>query len=259
VRAPKTRAARVLQLGVAAKIFIGTAGWGIPRANQRQFPRGDSLLARYARVFPAVEINSTFYRTHKAATFERWAATVPRTFRFSIKMPGAITHERRLEKTSRQLDSFFADLEPLGQKLGCVLAQLPPSLAFDAPTVRGFLKTLRKRFGGGVALEPRHASWFDARADRLLDDFDIARVAADPPRADGDGVPGGSRKLVYFRLHGSPRLYYSPYDAAYLEALAGRLIMLRRRRIPAWCILDNTASGAATANALTLREHADSG
>jgi uncharacterized protein YecE (DUF72 family) len=129
--------------------------------------------------------------------------------------------------------------------------QLPPSLALDSRRARSFFKTLRGRFEGGIALEPRHASWFDGRGDDLLNEFEIARVAADPAR----GVvvePGGWPGLAYYRLHGSPRIYYSSYEKAYLETLAARLLELRRRRTLTWCIFDNTASGAATGNALVI-------
>ena len=238
-----------------SKTYIGTAGWSIPRAEQRHFPAGVSLLTRYAKVLPAVEINSTFYRPHRAATFERWAASVPRSFRFSVKLPQTITHENGLTKSARLLDTFLADLAPLGTRLGCLLVQLPPSLAFDARVARAFFTALRKRFDRGVALEPRHASWFEQRADALLDELGVARVAADPSRAEGGGDPGGWRGLAYFRLHGSPRMYYSSYERDFLDALAIKLRDTRRRRIPTWCIFDNTTLGAATGNALSLIHH----
>lgn len=237
-----------------SKIYVGTAGWSIPRAEQSRFPPGQSLLARYAKALPAVEINSTFYRPHRASTFERWAASVPRAFRFSVKIPREITHDQRLAGSAKLLKVFLADLAPLGTRLGCLLVQLPPSLAFDTRVARAFFTTLRKQFDGGVALEPRHASWFGDSANRLLTKFKVARVAADPPRAKGDGEPGGWPGLVYFRLHGSPRIYYSSYEDDYLDALAGRLQELRRARIPTWCIFDNTTLGAATSNALSLSE-----
>lgn len=237
---------------MASRIYIGTAGWSIPRTEQRRFPAGESLLARYAKALPAVEINSTFYRPHRATTFERWAASVPRAFRFSVKIPSAITHDRRLAGTAPLLKTFLADLAPLGSRLGCLLVQLPPSLAFDTRVARAFFTALRKQFDGRVAFEPRHASWFEDRADRLLDGFKVARVAADPPRVEGGGQPGGWPGLAYFRLHGSPRMYYSAYEDQYLNALAVRLRALRRRRIPTWCIFDNTTLGAASGNALDL-------
>src|SRR5690349_1911382 len=235
-----------------ARTQVGTAGWSIPREEQRHFPAGDSLLARYAQVLPAVEINSTFYRPHRASTFERWAASVPRSFRFSVKLPQTITHEHGLRQSGRLLDAFLADLAPLGARLGCLLVQLPPSLVFDPRVARAFFTALRKRFERGVALEPRHASWFEPSADGLLNDFRVARVAADPSRAPGGGDPGGWRGLAYFRLHGSPRMYYSSYEGDFLEALAGKLRDARRRRIPTWCIFDNTTLGAATGNARSV-------
>jgi uncharacterized protein YecE (DUF72 family) len=237
---------------VPSTIHLGTAGWSIPRAEQRHFPPGESHLARYAEKFPAVEINSTFQRPHRSVTFERWAASVPRGFRFSIKIPRAITHDRRLSQSALPLAEFLASLEPLGARAGCLLVQLPPSLAFDARVARAFFSALRKRFERGIALEPRHASWFESRADRLLIDFEVARVAADPPRVQSADEPGGWPGLVYFRLHGSPKIYYSSYDTAYLDSLADALRNLQRRRIPSWCIFDNTTLGAATANAVSL-------
>jgi uncharacterized protein YecE (DUF72 family) len=221
---------------------------------QARFPAGDSLLARYAGALPAVEINSTFYRPHRASTFERWAASVPRAFRFSVKIPNTITHDQRLASSAKLLKTFLAELKPLGSRLGCLLVQLPPSLVFDARVARTFFDVLRKQFDAGVALEPRHASWFADSADRLLHKFEVARVAADPPRAKGDGEPGGWPGLAYFRLHGSPRIYYSSYEDAFLDALAVRLRALKRGRIPTWCIFDNTTLGAATSNALSLTE-----
>jgi uncharacterized protein YecE (DUF72 family) len=234
------------------KILVGTAGWSIPRAEQSHFPPGESLLARYARAMPAVEINSTFYRPHRATTFERWAASVPRSFRFSVKVPREISHDQRLVGSRRSLEDFLDAVAPLGSRLGCLLVQLAPSHGFEARIVRAFLKMLRSRFDRGVAIEPRHASWFESGADRLLSEFHVARVAADPPRAEGDGQPGGWPGLAYFRLHGSPRIYYSSYENEFLGPLAARLREQRKRRIPTWCIFDNTTLGAATGNALSL-------
>ena len=80
--------------------------------------------------------------------------------------------------------------------------------------------------------------------------FQVARVAADPPRAAELDAPGGWPGLVYFRWHGSPRPYFSPYSAEQLDDLS---VKLTRAGVPAWCIFDNTGSGAAAGNALDLR------
>jgi uncharacterized protein YecE (DUF72 family) len=239
---------------VAVKIYVGTAGWRIPRPEQARFPSGDSHLARYAKLLPAVEINSTFYRTHRTTTFERWAANVPSEFRFAVKCPRTITHDQRLVNGARLIEDFLLSLAPIDSRIGCLLVQLAPSLPFHAGVAREFLSELRNRFDRGIAIEPRHQSWFDSGPDQLLDQYEVARVAADPPRAEGGSHPGGWRGFAYFRLHGSPRTYYSAYENDFLDSLAEKLQDMRSSRIPSWCIFDNTALGAATDNALSLLE-----
>jgi uncharacterized protein YecE (DUF72 family) len=88
----------------------------------------------------------------------------------------------------------------------------------------------------------------------LLERRRVARVVADPLKSPEAAEPGGWRGLAYFRLHGSPRTYYSSYDDAYLDRLAARLRGIRREGIPCWCIFDNTTLGAGTPNAMGLLE-----
>ena len=166
-------------------IHIGIAGWSIRREQADLFKPGPSHLARYATRFNAVEINSSFYRPHRRSTYERWAASVPKDFRFSAKLPRAITHHARLADPEAALDLFAAEVLGLGEKLGPLLAQLPPSLAFDSARAGFFFKALRVRFDGLLACEPRHASWFGKEADALLKRHHVARVAADPAPAPG--------------------------------------------------------------------------
>jgi uncharacterized protein YecE (DUF72 family) len=241
-------------LSGARRVLVGTAGWSVPRASRPSFPAEGTGLCRYAAVFRALEINSTFYRPHQGATFARWAGSVPPGFRFSVKMPRAITHERGLDNTAPLLDEFLAQIEPLGSKLGCLLVQLPPKLELDLAIARRFFKALRSRVETDVALEPRHATWFTEEAHEMLVRFRVARVAADPPRGTTGLEPGGWSELAYFRLHGSPRIYFSSYDDAYLDALTARLRGLARQGTRCWCIFDNTTLGAATANGLGLVE-----
>lgn len=231
---------------------VGVAGWSLPRAHQPAFPTEGTHLERYAARLPAAEINSSFYRPHRPSTYERWAASVPRGFRFSVKVPRAITHERRLVDVATPVDEFLGQARSLGDRLGCLLVQLPPSLRFDEAVVAAFLATLRERYPGEVALEPRHRSWFDAAPERLLAEHRVARVAADPAVVAEAAEPGGHRGVAYVRLHGSPRMYYSEYDDAYLDTLADRLRAAAERARVVWCIFDNTAHGHATANALAL-------
>ena len=225
---------------------IGTAGWSIPKQHAAAFPVSGSHLERYARRLNAVEINSSFYRPHRRATYERWAATVPEDFAFAVKAPRAITHDARLADVKAMLDRFLGEATGLGGKLGPLLFQLSPSFAFDARITRAFLKILRTRHDGAVVWEPRHATWFTPRAEDLLAAHRVSRVAADPAVVPAAAEPGGWDGLRYFRLHGAPRIYYSDYGADDIARYAARMTA------QSWCIFDNTALGAATVNALAL-------
>ena len=226
---------------------IGTAGWAIRREHRDDFPGGGSHLARYAARLNAVEINSSFYRPHKPATYAKWARETPAGFSFSVKMPRTITHEARLVDIGEKLTRFLGECGELGGKLGCILIQLPPSLAYRRSD---FFSRFRDAHDGAAALEPRHASWFTQEADAVLKRHRIARVAADP--AIGPFAPGGFEGFQYWRLHGSPKIYYSDYASDALRVLA------KRFSPDAWAIFDNTALGHATGNAFTLRKIARS-
>jgi uncharacterized protein YecE (DUF72 family) len=230
-----------------AEVRVGTAAWAIPRAVRERFDGDGSRLERYARRFCCVEINSSFYRPHRPSTYARWAASVPEGFRFALKVPKEITHTRRFVDCDEPLERFLAESALLGDKRGVLLVQLPPSFAYDAALVRAFFGAFRDRYDGLLACEPRHPTWFSPEANTSLCAFEVARVAADPAVVPDAAEPGGWAGFVYYRLHGSPRVYYSSYDDAALGAIAERL---RTATAPAWCIFDNTAMDAATANAL---------
>ena len=231
---------------------MGTAGWSIPAAVRDRFPAGDSVLARYAQVFDLVEINSSFYRPHQRKTYERWAASTPERFRFAVKAPQTITHERRLADVAEPLARFLDEIAGLGGKLGPVLIQLPPSLRFDVALVADFLDLWRKAFTGETALEPRHVTWFSAEAEALLRAHGIARVAADPAITPEAAEPGGFDGFAYMRLHGSPTIYESAYVPEQLATWAAKLPQT------AYVIFDNTKFGAATENALAFQRRPNS-
>lgn len=237
-------------------VYIGTAGWNIPRALKERFPAAGSQIARYGSCLNAAEINTSFYRPHAPATYERWAASVPAGFRFAVKMPKLISHERLLTRARAPLTRFLDETSGLGRKRGPLLLQLPPSFEFDARRVGRFFELVRKVYTGPVVCEPRHATWTIGGADDLLIAFKVARVAADPPRAAGLCDPGGWSRLAYHRWHGSPRAYFSCYTSDDLSRLAEAI---RRRSAETWCIFDNTGSGSAAGNALELAVHLKDG
>jgi uncharacterized protein YecE (DUF72 family) len=234
-------------------IRIGCAGWPLATRDQARFPAGDSHLARYAQVFNAVEINSSFYRPHRPATWRKWASMVPPGFAFSVKLPRTITHEARLEGAGEALRAFLDEVVNLGGHLGCLLVQLPPSLAFAASVPR-FFDDLRQIYKGAVVCEPRHASWFAPPVDAILRERHIGRAAADPALTPRAHLPGGDRRLEYLRLHGSPRMYYDAYSPEILARIGQRLGRPGTAGDVRWVIFDNTAAGHAIDNALQLRD-----
>jgi len=244
-------------------VWIGTAGWSIGRRHASEFPGPGPRLARYARQLRAVEINSSFYRDHSRATYERWGREAA-GLRFAVKMPRAITHEHGLQRASSLVRRFIDQIAGLGSALGPVLVQLPPSLVYDGQVAARFFGHLRDHFAGPVVCEPRNASWAVPNADRLMGRWRIGRVAADPPRVASRELPAGwlgptgdgGHATVYYRLHGTPRVYWSSYANDALTSVVSAL-QAWSPETDVWCIFDNTAAGAALDNARALQRLLD--
>jgi uncharacterized protein YecE (DUF72 family) len=149
--------------------------------------------------------------------------------------------------------TFLAQTDVLADKRGPLLLQLPPSLSFDGAVVTAFLDVVREVYDGPIVCEPRHVTWFSPAATSLLERYGVSRVAADPPLVPEATRPAGWPQVAYFRLHGSPRMYWSRYDEDAIRTLAATIgTMSTARKL--WCVFDNTASGAAIENAWELRE-----
>ncbi len=207
----------------SADVRIGTAGWSIPRAAASRFDSAGTHLQRYSRRLDCTEINSSFYRPHAAATYAKWRDSTPPDFRFAVKIPRAITHELRLQDAQEPFVAFLAQTDGLAGKRGPLLLQLPPSLSFDGPVVTAFLDAVRRVYHGTIVCEPRHASWFSPLVTSLLGRYEVSRVAADPPPVPDAATPAGWPRVAYFRLHGSPRTYWSHYDANAITTLAATI------------------------------------
>ena len=229
---------------------IGTAGWSIPASVALAFPPAGSTLERYASRFRCVEVNSSFHRPHRISTWQRWRESTPPDFRFSVKVPKRITHQLKLVGCEAALAEFLMQSAALGEKLAVLLVQLPPSLAFDSESATTFFAGLAGNTHASVVCEPRHVSWFGDEADSFLADQKVSRVAADPALCAAAAFPGGSPNVRYWRLHGSPVIYRSSY-ADRLDTYAD-LLRYDATIGETWCIFDNTASSAATQDALAL-------
>jgi uncharacterized protein YecE (DUF72 family) len=238
----------------ASAVRIGLAGWSEAAGRHGKLlpavEEGVTGLERYANAFNFVEINSSFYRQVRRETYAKWAGEVSEDFSFAVKMHRLITHYTRLKNISL-LDDFFGSVAGLGEKLAVVLVQLPPTLVFDAEVADLFWLALRKIYRGSVVCEPRHASWQDPGAQKLLAQHGIGPVLTEIPAAGEDPLRGAKKEIpLYLRLHGAPRKYYSSYSAEDLGRLAGLLAETGGRR--RFVVFDNTASSAGVRNALEL-------
>lgn len=236
-------------------VRIGLAGWSEAASRHGELlpaaEEGATGLQRYAAAFDFVEINSSFYRQVRPATYEKWAGEVPGDFHFSLKMHRLITHYTRLKNTDL-LGDFFTSVAGLGEKLAVVLLQLPPTLAFDAEGGDRFWSALRKIYGGLAVCEPRHASWQEDGAGKQLVRHGIAPVLTGIPAADEDPLRGMKKNIpLYVRLHGTPRKYHSSYGTEELARLADFLAGHAGR--PRYVVFDNTAGPAGVRNALQLQ------
>ena len=231
-------------------IRVGTAGWGNPAAQRIVRPPEYSHLEHYSTYFNCAELNSSFYQLHHRSTYRRWAAATGRNFRFSVKIPRIISHDSALRSCEDELDRFLDGVRGLNTKLALLLLQLPPRLEWHASVAQRFFRLLRNRIDTPVVCEPRHSSWSGASVERLLSELGISLVCSDPLRLPRSWTtPGGVR---YYRLHGSPRVYWSSYSDRYLHELAWRIAEERKCFSAVWCIFDNTAAGHAWENAQTL-------
>ncbi len=215
------------------------------------------MLEHYATLFNAVEINSSFYRPHRLATYERWRLAVPESFRFAVKVPKLITHERRLVSCRDEITAFLAAVFGLQDRLGALLVQLPPSYMFDERVAGDFFRSIRELTSVPIACEARNASWWGNAVAAMFEDYEVTRVLAHPAPAGCNFSESGREpgRFSYRRLHGSPRMYYSAYDAQYLQAAAALILASAPAQTGAehWCIFDNTAGGAAWSDAQLLQ------
>ncbi len=237
---------------MAAQVRVGISGWRYPPWRGHFYPQGlkqANELAYASRQFPAIELNGSFYALQRPTSFVRWANDTPAGFVFTIKAPRYITHILRLQDARPAVANFFASgLFALGAKLGPLLWQLPPSLAFDGELLEAFLALLphdtdaaaalarerEARMQGKEwlqpteslrirhALEVRHESFCCPEFVDLLRKYRVALVVADTGGRWPE-VGDVTADFLYLRLHGAKQLYATGYSDEELKAWAERI------------------------------------
>jgi uncharacterized protein YecE (DUF72 family) len=203
----------------SVNVLVGTSGWSYKEWKGSFYPAkipAEDMLRFYSGHFPIVEVNNSFYRIPAERVLATWADQVPTTFRFILKASRRITHNSRLADEDGSLEYFLRAINPLGDRLGPTLFQLPPTFKKDLDRLRRFLERLPRRWP--AALEFRHPSWFTEEVYELLRGKDVALVAV-----DADEAEGGSSPLVATAGWGYLRLRRSAYERGDLESWAATI------------------------------------
>jgi uncharacterized protein YecE (DUF72 family) len=237
-------------------IYIGTSGWDYPEWVGRFYPKrgiSDSLRF-YTGFFPIVEVNSTFYRLPPVSVAQSWVRRTPKEFRFALKFPQTITHDKKLVGAEAEIDEFVRFLEPIREagKLSAALVQLPPSSVFEPSTVRRFYESLPS--GIPVAVEPRERSWMSPESKELLREFGFAYVIVDEPLLPIDLTVTAPFSYVRWHGHGKGIWYDYTYQAHELEAWTPRLARLRDETEAVYGFFNNHFRGDAAVNARSISE-----
>ena len=237
-------------------LLLGTSGWDYPEWVGRVYPpRGASdKLQYYATLFPIVEVNSTFYRLPPASVAASWVRRTPGKFRFAAKFPQTITHDLRLVGTDVELQRFLAVLKPIREagKFAAALLQLPPSLPFEAATVRQFYESLPRDLP--VAVEFREKSWIVPESYAMLREFGLANVIVDGPHLPIALEITASWAYIRWHGHGAPTWYDYTYSAAELAAWVPRVRTLAEEAATVYGFFNNHFRGDAATNARSLAE-----
>jgi uncharacterized protein YecE (DUF72 family) len=263
-------------------VRIGISGWLYPRWRGTFYPEGlrhDEELTYAASKLRSIEINGSFYSLQTPASYERWRASTPAGFVFSVKGSRFITHMKKLREPQKALANFFASgVLALEEKLGPILWQLPPNLGFDRERLAAFFEALprdmeeaarlarkhddrlkaRARYSFEEnrpirhALEIRHPSFEDPSFLAMLEEHGVALCVADTA-GKFPYLEAATTDFVYVRLHGDEELYASGYSPSALDRWAAKVKSWRRAH-DVFVYFDNDAKVHAPFDAIALQE-----
>jgi uncharacterized protein YecE (DUF72 family) len=231
--------------------YIGTSGWHYDHWREQFYPvklPKAKWLEFYSGYFNTVELNNSFYRLPSEAAFSNWRDSTPGNFTFAVKVSRFITHIRRLRDTEEALEKFIVRAKILGEKLGPILYQLPPSMHRNDGLLESFLSTLPQ--GLKHVIEFRHQSWFEDGVYQILRKYNAGFCIFDMPSVSCPLVV--TADFIYIRFHGSTGLYWSCYSDEELDTWVKRLVALAKDSKKVFAYFNNDAGGYAIKNALTL-------
>ncbi len=226
------------------RLYIGTSGYSYAAWKGKFYPErfpGKQMLTYYAQRFPTVEINNTFYRMPTPSVMEVWAGQVPERFRFAVKAPRRITHDRRLKDVNEDVARFLDVTSTLIERCGPLLFQLPPNFKRDDDRLSDFLALLPEK--ARIAFEFRHPSWFDPAIYDLLSKHRCALGITEADETDATPV-------VATGTFGYARLRRTEYTDAELTEWLARLQSLNCDEIYVYFKHEDDARGPEFASRL---------
>lgn len=233
-------------------LYIGCSGFYNNDWKGSLYPedaQNKDFLSLYATAFDAVEINSTFYRIPMAKTLSRWYEETPDSFRFFIKIPKSITHQKRLLDSEEEISRFCKHIkEHLRKKLSGFLYQLPPSFKNTSENLDLVIKNLDYDFLN--VIEFRHESWWQKEIFNILENNGTVFSGVSFPGNLPEDFITNHPEVVYYRLHGKPILYKSEYSKDFLDALAQNV---RKKKQTCFIFFNNTWGTSAIKNAMYLK------
>lgn len=226
--------------------WTGCSGWQYPEWKGVFYPNElakSQWFQFYCEQFHTVEINYSFYRFPSAKTMEKWKELVSPGFRYSLKANKSITHYHRFNQTEELIKDFYQLSDILGDKLGCILFQLPKRLKYDMEFLKKIVNQLSKDKIN--VLEFQDESWWNNRAIEFLNKRHIVFANINSPIIHKPFHPTGER--CYLRLHGRDLWYQGLYGKAYLQNWFEAIKKSPCKEL--WVYFDNTMDGSAVKDA----------
>jgi uncharacterized protein YecE (DUF72 family) len=233
-------------------IRVGCSGWAYKHWRGLFYPEGlpqKRWFERYAEEFDTVEINNSFYRLPPCETFARWRDQAPAGFCYAVKANRFLTQAKKLLDCEEPMERMMAAVRCLGDRLGPMLYQLPPSLKLNLERLESFLRLVP----GDVAsvFEFRDPSWYVPEVYALLDRHGAGFCVHDMRGSATERIAVG--KLAYVRFHGAAGKYWGRYPAKSLESWAEWVVGQASEGRSAWCYFNNDIHGAAIEDARALK------
>lgn len=235
----------------AKKIHIGCSSYNNSEWKNIFYPEElprSKWFAFYTAHFWCYELNTTFYKFPTVRSLASWDAKTPESFSFSVKAPKTITHIKKFEDCTAELETFYRTCsEGLGKKLKCLLFQLPPSFSYTKARLELLIENLDPNYNNVV--EFRNESWWISEVFESFAQAGITFCSPSYPKLPSENIATSS--LGYIRLHGNPKLFYSEYPKAELEKI--RQQVQEKKFDEVFIFFNNTASTAGIRNAIEMK------